>query len=102
MTHFPDSVLVHVLGNFHSTVNLSVVFDYLYKAGIGPRQAAIVENCVRNLKVNAEFEVPLDELNYPITGRLPRCNTLLRNISSGNRWDKHLRERQCAFLEPVF
>ena len=58
MTHFPDSVLVHVLGNFHSNVNLSVVFDYLYKAGFGPRQAAIVENCVRNLKVNAEIEVP--------------------------------------------
>ena len=85
-----------VLGDFHSIVNLSVVFDYLHKAGIGVEQAAIVKNCMSNLKVNAEVEGVIDELNYPVAGRLPRCNTLLRNIASGEKWDKYLRENQRA------
>jgi cellulose biosynthesis protein BcsQ len=93
---FSDIVLVPVLGDFHSIVNLSVVFDYLHKAGIGVQQAAIVKNCMSNLKVNAEVEGVLDELNYPVAGRLPRCNTLLRNIASGDKWDKYLRENQRA------
>ena len=92
--NFSDIVLVPVLGDYHSIVNLSVVFDYLRQAGIGEQQTAIVKNCMSNLKVNAEVESVLDELNYPIAGRLPRCNTLLRNIASGDRWDKYLRENQ--------
>ncbi|MBR0185865.1 MAG: hypothetical protein IJQ24_07535 [Synergistaceae bacterium] len=94
--NFSDIVLVPVLGDLHSIVNLSVVFDYLYKAGIGSQQAAIVKNCMSKLKVNAEVENVLDGLNYPIAGRLPRCNTLLRNIDSGENWDKYLRENQRA------
>lgn len=77
-------------------VNLSVVFDYLYKAGIGSEQAAIVKNCMSKLKVSAEVENVIDGLDYPIAGRLPRCNTLLRNIASGENWDKYLREKQLA------
>ena len=91
-----EFILVPVLGDFHSIVNLSVVFDYLHTAGIGPEQAAIVKNCMSNLKVNAEVEDVLDELKYPVAGRLPRCNTLLRNIASGEKWDKYLRENQRA------
>lgn len=94
--NFSDIVLVPVLGDFHSIVNLSIVFDYLHKAGIGLEQATIVKNCMSNLKVNAEVEGVLDELKYPIAGRLPRCNTLLRNIASGDKWDKYLRENQRA------
>ena len=91
-----------VLGDFHSIVNLSVVFDYLHKAGIGVEQAAIVKNCMSNLKVNAEVEGVIDELNYPIAGRLPRCNTLLRNIASGDKWDKYLRENQRAHFMNLY
>ena len=100
--NFSDIVLVPVLGDFHSIVNLSVVFDYLHKAGIGPEQAAIVKNCMSNLKVNAEVEGVLDELNYPVAGRLPRCNTLLRNIASGDKWDKYLRENQRAHFMKLY
>ena len=100
--HFTDIVLVPVHGDLHSIINLSVVFDYLHKAGIGSQQAAIVKNCMSNLKVNAEVEGVLDELKYPVAGRLPRCHTLLRNIASGDKWDKYLRENQRAHFMKLY
>ena len=100
--NFSDIVLAPVLGDFHSIVNLSVVFDYLHKAGIGLERAAIVKNCMNNLKVNTEVEGVLDELKYPVAGRLPRCNTMLRNIASGDKWDKYLRENQCAHFMNLY
>jgi hypothetical protein len=72
------------------------VFDYLHNAGIGLQQSAIVKNCMSNLKVNAEVEGVLDELNHPIADRLLRCTTLLRNIASYDKWDKYIRENQRA------
>ena len=83
--NFSYIVLVPVLGDLHSIVNLSVVFDYLYKAGIGSEQAAIVKNCMSKLKVSTEVENVIDGLDYPIVGRLPHCNTLLRNIAFRRR-----------------
>ena len=93
---FADIVLVPVLGDYHSLVNLSAVFDYINETGVGREQAAIVKNAMSGLKVNHEVEEVLDEQGYAVAGRLPRCNTLLRNIASGDKWDKYLRENQRA------
>ena len=91
---FADIVLVPVLGDYQSLVNLSVVFDYVYQAGVGKEQVVIVKNCMGNLRITEEVEAVLDEQGYSVAGRLPRCNMLLRNIASGNEWDKYLREDQ--------
>ena len=91
---FADIVLVPVLGDYHSLVNLSAVFDYINEVGVGREQAAIVKNAMSGLKVNNEVEEVLCEQGYLTAGRLPRCNALLRNIASGYKWDKYLRERQ--------
>ena len=52
--------------------------------------------------MNAEVEGVLDELKYPVAGRLPRCNTLLRNIASGDKWDKYLRKNQRAYFMKLY
>ena len=91
---FADIILVPVLGDYHSLVNLSAVFDYIHEIGVGREQAAIVKNAMSGLKVNHEVEEVLCEQGYLTAGRLPRCNALLRNIASGYKWDKYLREKQ--------
>ena len=91
---FADIVLVPVLGDYHSLVNLSAVFDYISEIGVGREQAAIVKNVMSSLKMNHEVEEVLSEQGYLTAGRLPRCNALLRNIASGYKWDKYLREKQ--------
>ena len=75
---------------------VTAVFDYINETGVGREQAAIVKNAMSGLKVNHEVEEVLDEQGYAVAGRLPRCNTLLRNIASGDKWDKYLRENQRA------
>ena len=93
---FADIVLLPILGDYHSLINLVSAFDYIRKAGAGTQQAAIVKNGMSGLKVTAEVEEALEEMNYPIAGRLPHCNTLLRNLASGYSWDKYLRVNQHA------
>ena len=58
---FADIVLVPVLNDFLSIVNLRSVFDYALEAGIGHEQLAIVKNCVNTLKTSTEVEHILDE-----------------------------------------
>ena len=91
---FADIVLVPVLNDFLSIVNLRSVFDYALEAGIGHEQLAIVKNCVNTLKTSTEVEHILDEQGYLAAGRLPRNNSLVRNIAEGSRWDKSMQERQ--------
>ena len=91
---FADIVLVPVLSDFLSIVNLRSVFDYVLETGVGNEQLAIVKNCANTLKTSTEVERILDEQGYLAAGRLPRNNLLVRNIAEGSRWDKSMQERQ--------
>ena len=91
---FADIVLVPTLSDFLSIVNLRSVFDYITSSGVGAGQIAIVKNCSNKLKTSSEIESILDEQGYPSAGRLPRNNTIVRNIAAGNRWDRSLTASQ--------
>lgn len=91
---FADIVLIPILCDFPSLMNLMDVFNFVHGAGVGQEQAAIVKNCITGLRVISEIEDIIDRHNFPLAGRLPRCNSLLRNFASGYNWDKGLRERQ--------
>ena len=88
---FADIVLIPVLPDYLSIINLRSVFEYVKSCGIGAEQAAIVKNAVTELKVSSEIESVLEEQGYPSAGRLPRNNILVRNIASGESWDKFMR-----------
>ena len=92
--NFADIVLIPVLGDFYSIINLRSVYDYAISAGVGSGQIAIVKNCMSNVKVSTEIENVLDEQGYSSAGRLPRSNILIRNIASGNHWDKFMQTKQ--------
>ena len=77
-------------------MNLRSVFNYISAAGVGNGQIAIVKNCSNKLKTCSEIEGILDEQGYPSAGKLPRNNSLVRNIASGNRWDRSLSASQRA------
>lgn len=91
---FADIVLIPVLPDYLSIVNLRSVFDYVKSCGIGEGQIAIVKNVVTDFKLSSEIENVLDEQRYVSAGRLPRSNLLARNIASGNNWDKSMRPTQ--------
>ena len=91
---FADIVLIPVLPDYLSIVNLRSVFDYVKSCGIGGGQIAIVKNAVTDFKLSYEIENVLDEQGYVSAGRLPRNNILTRNIASGNNWDKSMRPSQ--------
>ena len=47
-----------------------------------------------------EVDTIIDEHGYSTAGKLPRNNTIVRNIASGFAWHKYLRTRQRGpFLE---
>ena len=92
--NFSDIVLVPVLGDYNSLINLRSVFDYIQNTSVGSEQVALVKNCIGKSKVVAEVEAMLDEEDYPIAGRLPRSNILVKNIASGESWDKYMRKSQ--------
>lgn len=92
--HFADIVLVPVFTDFLSIMNLRSVFDYITSNGLGAGQSAIVNNCSSKLKASIEIESILDEQGYPSAGKLPRNNMLVKNIATGDRWDKSLRANQ--------
>lgn len=54
------------------------------------------------LRTNEKIEAVLNEQVYPIAGLLPRYNMLLRNIASGDKWNKYLREKQRAQFVTLF
>lgn len=91
---FADIVLIPILGDYHSIINLRSVFNYVTAAGVGQGQIAIVKNSMTSLKMSAEVELVLDEQGYPSAVKLPRSNILIRNIASGYRWDKSMQLRQ--------
>ena len=93
---FSDIVLIPILGDFLSVSNLGAAWNYIQEAGLGFQQAALVKNCMENIKTTREIEVILQEQGYPVAGRLPRNNNILRNIASGNNWNAHMDERQQA------
>lgn len=91
---FADIVLVPVLCDYLSILNLRSVFSYLIETGLGNEQLVIIKNCVNALKTSTEVEHALDEHSYLSAGRLPRSNLLVRNIAEGNRWDKYMQGHQ--------
>lgn len=91
---FADIVLIPVLPDYLSIVNLRSVFNYVKSCGIGEGQIAIVKNAVTDFKLSCEIENVLDEQRYVSAGRLPRSNILARNIASGDNWDKSMRPTQ--------
>lgn len=91
---FSDVVLVPILGDFLSVANLGAAWNYVKEAGLGFQQAALVKNCMENIRTTREIESVLQEQGYPLAGRLPRNNNLLRNIASGDRWNTYMDERQ--------
>lgn len=91
---FADIVLIPVLPDYLSIVNLRSVFNYVKSCGIGEGQIAIVKNAVTDFKLSCEIENVLDEQRYVSAGRLPRNNILARNIASGDNWDKSMRPSQ--------
>ena len=91
---FADIVLIPILCDYPSVMNLADVFQFAYSAGVGNEQAALVKNCMSELRVISDIESVIDTHKYPIAGRLPRYNLLLRNLASGFRWDKGLQVSQ--------
>ena len=91
---FSDIVLVPILTDYLSIINLRPVFNYIQSCGVGAGQIAVIKNAVTELRVSAEIESVLAEQNYTIAGRLPRSNILVRNIAAGNSWDKFMRPSQ--------
>ena len=91
---FADVVLIPVLGDYLSIINLRSAFEYVSNAGVGDGQVALVKNCMTALKMSEEVEQILDKHSYPAAGRLPRSNVIVRNIASGCKWDKSLRLQQ--------
>ena len=91
---FADIVLIPVLGDYLSIINLHAVFDFVIASGVGTGQIAIVKNCMNELKISDEVEHVLDEQGYSSAGRLPRSNILAKNIASGEKWDKFMRPQQ--------
>ena len=91
---FADIVLVPILTDYLSIINLRPVFNYIQSCGVGAGQIAVIKNAVTELRVSAEIESVLAEQNYTIAGRLPRSNILVRNIAAGNSWDKFMRPSQ--------
>ena len=91
---FADIILIPVLGDYFSIINLRSAFDYVADAGVGEGQVAIIKNCMTSLKMSDEVEQILDEHGYPSAGRLPRNNIITRSIASGCKWDKSLRAQQ--------
>ena len=92
---FADIVLVPVLCDYLSIINLRSAINYIINTAIGSEQVAIIKNSMNNLKLNSEVEAVIDSQGYHSAGRLPRNNILVRNIASGQCWDKFMSARQC-------
>lgn len=91
---FSDFILVPVLSDYLSVLNLRSSIDYITNSGIALPQVAIVKNCFSSLKLSNEVETVLEAQGYVAAGSLPRSNILSRNIASGLRWDKFMPARQ--------
>lgn len=88
---FADIVLVPVLGDFNSIMNLRSVFGFITSCGVGEGQIAIVKNAMNKYRISADVEETLSAQGWPVAGRLPQSNILTRNIASGLSWDKFMR-----------
>lgn len=92
--NFADIVLVPVLCDYLSIVNLRNTIDFAAMHGVGREQVAIIKNCMTGLKLNTEVEAVIDSQGYNSAGRLPRSNVLARNIASGLLWNRSMILRQ--------
>lgn len=88
---FADIVLVPVLGDFNSIMNLRTVFDFIMSCGVGEGQIALVKNGMNKYRISSEVEEALSVQGWASAGRLPQSNILTRNIASGLSWDKFMR-----------
>ena len=99
---FADIVLVPVLCDYLNIINLRSAIDYVTTTGIDKEQVAIVKNSMNNLKLTCEVEAVIDAQGYHSAGRLPRSNILVRNIASGQCWDKFMSLRQREPFRQLF
>ena len=91
---FADIVLIPILCDYQSVINLAETFNFAYSAGLGREQVALVKNCITGLRIIFDIEAAIDNHCYPVAGRLPRCNTILRNLATGFRWDRGFHDNQ--------
>ncbi|MBQ6664090.1 MAG: ParA family protein [Synergistaceae bacterium] len=91
---FADIVLIPILCDYQSVINLAETFNFAYSAGLGKEQVALVKNCITGLRIIFDIEAAINRHSYPVAGRLPRCNTILRNLATGSRWDRGFHENQ--------
>lgn len=92
-----DFVLVPVLPDYFSILNLRHSWNYLHDVRGSDEHTFLVKNSMTNIKFAADIEQALDAQAYPVAGRLPLSNILMRNIASGKRWNWSMRSlhRQC-------
>ncbi len=65
-----DIVLIPILCDDPSLVNLSSAFDFVYSSGLGRGQVALVKNRMTTLSAMLEIESIIDTNHFPIAGRL--------------------------------
>ena len=95
-----DTVLVPVYADYNSLINLRSVWQYLHDLRGGAGNVALVKNSISKLKLAADFEKAIDALGYPVAGRLPLSNLLMRNIALGRIWHHALRlQHKSAFFD---
>ena len=92
-----DVVLVPVLPDYFSLLNLRHSWLYITDLRGNSRCVALVKNSMTNIKFAADIEKALDAQGYPVAGRLPHSILLMKNIASGKRWDWAMRRhhKQC-------
>ncbi|MBR0185013.1 MAG: ParA family protein [Synergistaceae bacterium] len=97
---FADIVVIPIYADYNSLINLRSAWDFVNSVKNNSAHVALVKNCITTLKLTADVEETLDIQGYPIAGRLPRSNIIMKNIALGLQWDKSMRDVQkMKFIE---
>ena len=97
---FADIVVIPIYADYNSLINLRSAWDFVNSVKNNSAHVALVKNCITTLKLTADVEETLDIQGYPIVGRLPRSNIIMKNIALGLQWDKSMRDVQkIKFIE---
>ena len=91
---FADVVLIPIFPDYNSLINLRSAWDFVRSIKSDSACTALVKNCITGTKLASDIEQTLDTQGYPIAGRLPRSNVIMKNIALGLQWDKALRDTQ--------
>ncbi len=97
---FADIVLIPIFTDYNSLINLRGAWNYVKSLKGSSAHVVLVKNCITTLKLAVDIEETLDTQGYPVAGRLPRSNIVMKNIALGLQWDKSLRDTQkMKFIE---